>query len=177
MGTFMTLTSFLLWGATAYAFLPNWNALTERINADMQLIDSCGTTCPSDVVYLKKLADQAKASQNPIAEINRIANYEFVYGTDEQIYGFGDHHWPSALESVDKMHANCVGQVVLKATLAMMAGVPPVRLRLAITPGHMVLLYRDVDGWLVLNNTTLVKVPLEQFKPTVFAEFGWTEGT
>src|SRR4029077_13190809 len=82
---FMTLTSFLLWGATAYAFLPNWNALTARINADMQLIDSCGTTCPSNVVYLKKLADQAKAKQNPIAEINRIANYEFVYGTEANL--------------------------------------------------------------------------------------------
>ena len=173
----MTLTSFFLWGAAAYALLPNWNALTERINADMQLIDRCGAACPSNVVYLKKLSDQAKASQNPIAEINRIANYEFMYGTDEQIYGFGDHHWPSALESVDRMHANCVGQVVLKATLAMMVGVPPAKLRLAVTPGHMVLLYRDADGWLVLNNTTLVKVPLEQFKPTVFAEFGWTEGT
>jgi predicted transglutaminase-like cysteine proteinase len=173
----MTLTSFFLWGAAAYALLPNWNALTERINADMQLIDRCGTTCPSNVVYLKKLADQAKASQNPIAEINRIANYEFAYGTDEKIYGFGDHHWPSALESVDRMHANCVGQVVLKATLAMMVGVPPAKLRLAVTPGHMVLLYRDADGWLVLNNTTLVKVPLEKFKPTVVAEFGWSEGT
>jgi predicted transglutaminase-like cysteine proteinase len=74
------------------------------------------------------------------------------------------------------MHANCVGQVVLKATLAMMVGVPPAKLRLAVTPGHMVLLYRDADGWLVLNNTTLVKVPLEKFKPTVFAEFGWTGG-
>jgi predicted transglutaminase-like cysteine proteinase len=131
----MTLTSFLLWGAAAYAFLPNWNALTERINADMQVIETCRTTCPSNVVYLKKLADQAKASQNPIAEINRIANYEFAYGTDEQIYGFGDHHWPSALESVDRMHANCVGQVVLKATLAMMVGVP-LQSRLAVTPVH-----------------------------------------
>jgi hypothetical protein len=75
------------------------------------------------------------------------------------------------------MHANCVGQAVLKATLAMMVGVPPAKLRLAVTPGHMVLLFRDADGWLVQNNTTLVKVPLEQFKSTVFAEFGWTEGT
>jgi predicted transglutaminase-like cysteine proteinase len=173
----MTLTSFVLWGAVAYGFLPSWNALTDRINADMRLIETCGITCPGDVVYLKQLAHEAETSQNPIAEVNRIVNYKFVYGTDEKIYGFGDHHWPSALESVDRMHANCVGQVVLKATLAMMVGVPPARLRLAVTPGHMVLLYRDADGWLVLNNTTLVKVPLEKFKPTVFAEFGWSEGT
>jgi predicted transglutaminase-like cysteine proteinase len=169
----MTLTSFFLWGAVTYAFLPNWNDLTERINADMRLIETCETACPSNVVYLKKLAGEAKASHNQIAEINRIANYKFVYGRDEQIYGFGDHHWPSALETIDKMHANCVGQVALKATLAMMVGVPPTKLRLAIVPGHMVLLYRDTDGWLVLNNTTLVKVPLEKFKPKILAEFGW----
>jgi predicted transglutaminase-like cysteine proteinase len=99
-----------------------------------------------------------------------------VYGADEQIYGFGNHHWPSALESVDKRHANCVGQAVLKATLAMMVGIPPTKLRLAITRGHMVLLYRDTDEWLVLNNTTLVKVPLDRFKPTISAEFSWTRG-
>jgi len=65
---------------------------------------------------------------------------------DKQIYGFGDHHRPSALETVNKMRANCVGQVALKATLAMMVGVPPTKLRLAIVPGHMILLYRDADG-------------------------------
>jgi hypothetical protein len=63
METFMTLTSFLLWGAAAHAFLPNWNALTERINADMQVIDTCRTTCRGNVVYLKKLADQAKGAK------------------------------------------------------------------------------------------------------------------
>jgi predicted transglutaminase-like cysteine proteinase len=173
----MTLTSFFLWGTVTSAFLPNWNALTQKINADIKLIETCRTTCPSNVVYLKQLADEAKAAQNPISEINRIVNYEFVYGKDEQIYGLGDHHWPSALESVDKMHANCVGQAVLKATLAMMVGISPTQLRIAVTPGHMVLLYRDTDGWLVLNNTTLVKVPWEKFKSPVLAEFGWTEGT
>jgi predicted transglutaminase-like cysteine proteinase len=174
---FMTLTSFFLWGTVVSAFLPNWNALTDRMNADMQLIETCGTACPGNVVYLKHLADEAKASAYPIAEINRIVNYTFVYATDEQIYGSGNHHWPSALESVDKRHANCVGQAVLKATLAMMIGIPPTKLRLAVTRGHMLLLYRDTDEWLVLNNTTLVKVPLHRFKPTISAEFSWTRGT
>ena len=40
----------------------------------------------------------------------------------------------------------------------------------------MVLLYRDTDEWLVLNNTTLIKVPLDSFKPTISAEFSWTRG-
>jgi predicted transglutaminase-like cysteine proteinase len=173
----MTLIPFFIWGTVASAFLPNWNALTERMNADIKLIETCGTSCPSNVVYLKQLAYEAKASQNPIAGINRIVNYKFVYGKDEQIYGSGDHHWPSALESVDKMRANCVGQAVLKATLAMMVGVPATKLRIAVTPGHMVLLYRDADGWLVMNNTTLVKVPLEKFKPPISAEFSWTKLT
>ena len=145
------------------------------MNADIRLIETCGAICPSNVVYLKKLADKAKVSPHPVAEINRIVNYTFVYARDEQIFGLGDHHWPSALESVDNMRANCVGQAVLKATLAMLVGVPPTKLRLAVTPGHMVLLYRDADDWLVLNNTTLVKVPLDKFKPMISAEFSWTK--
>jgi predicted transglutaminase-like cysteine proteinase len=173
----MTLTSFFLWGTLVSSFLPHWSALTDRMNADIRLIETCGATCPSNVVYLKKLADKAKVSPNPVAEINRIVNYTFVYASDEQIYGFGDHHWPSALESVDNMRANCVGQAVLKATLAMLVGIPPTKLRLAVTSGHMVLLYRDTDGWLVLNNSTLIKVPLDKFKHTVSAEFSWTNGT
>jgi hypothetical protein len=43
----MTLTSFFLWGAAAYALLLNWNALTERINADMQLLTDVGQPFPT----------------------------------------------------------------------------------------------------------------------------------
>lgn len=173
----MTLVSFFLRGAIVPAFLPNWTALTETMNVDMQLIETCGAICPSNVIYLKQLADKAKESPHPIAEINKLVNYTFLYGKDEQIYGLGDHHWPSALGSVDKMRANCVGQAVLKATLAMLVGIPPTKLRLAVTSAHMVLLFRDTDGWLVLNNTTLVKVPLDKFKHTISAEFSWAKGT
>jgi len=77
----MTLTSFFLWGAVAHALLPNWNALTENTNLDMKLMETCGTNCPSNVIYLRKFAVVAKASQNPIAEIDGIANYEFVCET------------------------------------------------------------------------------------------------
>jgi predicted transglutaminase-like cysteine proteinase len=70
-----------------------------------------------------------------------------------------------------------VGQAVLKATVAILAGVDPQRLRLALVAGepagHAVLLYHNDSSWIVLDNNTLLKKPRESYRG-IWAELAIT---
>ena len=144
-----------------------WSDLSARINSDLAIVQTCKTTvCPDSAKRLLQMATEAKISQSPVGIANRLVNMSVAYKQDWQIYG--SSHWASALETLEHKEANCVGQAVLKATVAVLAGVDPQRLRLALVAGepagHAVLLYRSDSGWIVLDNNTLLKKPRENYR-------------
>ena len=72
-----------------------------------------------------------------------------------------------------------MGQAVLKATVAILAGVDPRRLELALVEGepvgHAVLLYRGDTGWIVLDNNTLLQKPRGTYRG-IWAELALAGG-
>ena len=154
-----------------------WSDLSARINSDLAIVQTCKTAvCPDSAKRLLQMAAEAKISQSPVGIANRLVNMSVAYKQDWQIYG--SSHWASALETLEHKEANCVGQAVLKATVAILAGVDPQRLRLALVAGepagHAVLLYRNDDSsWIVLDNNTLLKKPRESYRG-IWAELAIT---
>jgi predicted transglutaminase-like cysteine proteinase len=144
-----------------------WSDLLIRINSDLAIAQTCtATACPDTAKRLLQMAVEAKISQSPVGITNRLVNMSVTYKQDWQIYG--TPHWASPLETLEHKEANCVGQAVLKAAVAILAGVDPQRFKLALVEGmpvgHAVLLYRSDSGWTVLDNNTLLQKPREKYQ-------------
>ena len=149
------------------ALTAQWSDLLIRINSDLALAQTCtATACPDTAKRLLQMAAEAKISQSPVGITNRLVNMSVTYKQDWQIYN--TPHWASPLETLEHNEANCVGQAVLKAAVAILAGVDPQSFRLALVQGepvgHAVLLHRSASGWTVLDNNTLLQKPREKYQ-------------
>jgi predicted transglutaminase-like cysteine proteinase len=151
-----------------------WDNLVTRINRDFEIIATCqkvSSTCTAPALRFLELAREGKGLNGRalVGTLNRTVNLTIMSKTDCEVYGHT--YWASPLEMTERMAGNCVGMAVLKATLAMLDGVSTEKLRFAFVlgagedqPGHVVLLYDDdVDGWLVMDSSTLFQKRRAQY--------------
>jgi predicted transglutaminase-like cysteine proteinase len=153
---------------------PTWDDLLQRTAVDLTRVERCqvAKVCSEPVLRLLRMVAEVRDLPDPakVGVLNRTVNMSVKYTTDD--------HWASPLETTERMSGNCVAEAILKATVALLAGVPAENMRLALVndsleePGHAVLLMLEPRGWTVLDNRSLFKKPVSDY-PNIWAQLSF----
>lgn len=140
--------------------LPQWNRVLAAVLAETPTYETCAFEgrCPDEATreWLEALAALADAPpRRRIEAVNDLVNRR-PYRSDETNYGRRDH-WASPLEFLARS-GDCEDYAIAKYVSLRRLGFPPDQLRLVVVHdavrdiAHAVLLARDADEWLVLDN-------------------------
>jgi predicted transglutaminase-like cysteine proteinase len=150
----------------------NWTELQSRIRAEEKTLAACrsgDSPCPAAARRFLSIVELGRRRQGraQLGEINRAVNLSIKPVSDWTQYGVDDY-WSAPIATLSAGAGDCEDYAIVKYLALRESGISPDDLQLLIVrdikrhTNHAVLAVHQDEGWLILDNRTLIMVDAEE---------------